>query len=294
MTTVKDVIEEARGHLMGSQRDRFNRLNGAIDNAVVAIPLEFDVQHNNGAVISIELEDMYVYAAASGIGSDTVERGFAGSAAVSHPDNSLVLVNPIFSNWRIFRGINNTLLDLSSRGLFQIKQAADFNYNPSVYSYSLPADTKFVQSIRIDTPSSTNEWPLVPRQDFQFEPNADTDEFATGKMLVLYRGYSGRNVRVTYRSGFTLLPNTSWTTDLTATGLHPEAYDLLALGAAIDLAAGREIQRTFLEKQPEPRRGEEVPVTGSLQAYRGLLAKYEARIETELSRLNEYYPLYIW
>ena len=76
---------------------------------------------------------------------------------------------------------------------------------------------------------------------------------------------------------------------VTVQNLPRTAVDLPPLGAEIDLTLPREISRNFMESQPDPRKGVEVPagsVSGSVNA---LMARRMSRINEEADRLQRQY-----
>ncbi len=120
--------------------------------------------------------------------------------------------------------------------------------------------------------------------------DANTTDFASGKQLVLAESVrAGQPIQLSYRSGFTHLVTLSDNV-LTVSGLQSEAHDLPPLYAAICLLAGRDIKRSFLNRQPEPRRQEEVPPGAANQAMRPLLERYYTRVTQEVKRLKRKYP----
>jgi hypothetical protein len=72
------------------------------------------------------------------------------------------------------------------------------------------------------------------------------------------------------------------------TGLEGPAHDIPPLGAAIALAAPRDIRRTDMFAQGDTRRAEEVPAGSPQSAVRALMALRDRRISAELSRLGKY------
>lgn len=292
MTAAADSIARTRGHLMTGQRDVLNQLAGSIDGTTESITLSRAMRTlTEGARITVGLEVMYVWGT-SGAGA-TVMRGADGSTATAHDAGEVVRVNPIASDFEILTALNDTLRDLSSpeRGLYRVT-SADFTYNPSIMGYDLGdlGDVLDIWRVRWQTSGPEKDWPRVPRSFWDWDQNADPADFASGNQFVLKAGgEAGRKVRVTYKAGFT--PLASLTSDLlTDAGLHTEAHDLPPIGAAIRLTAGRDVKRSEMSAQPEPRRAEEVPMGGASQAMRPFIALYAERCSAERARLMKRYP----
>ena len=292
MTTFADLVEEARGHLMTGHPDRINRVSGALDATTETVPLSEGVEGlSKGARLSVDLELMHVLSV-SGTGAQVI-RGFGGSTAATHADGATVFVNPQFSGHRIGQEMNRGFGSLSSDGLFRILDAS-FTYTPSQSGYELVAPGLLdVWRVTFDRPGPTQRWKPIPPRDYYVDQNADPVEFPSGIQIVLRRGgYAGHEVRVSYRAGFDQLAAPGDDV-LAVAGLHTEAHDLPALCAAYRLLAGREIKRSFLNRQPEPRRAEEVPPGAAALSQEAIQDLYSDRMAAELSRLRRRYPMAI-
>jgi hypothetical protein len=289
-TTLADTIAETRRRFLNSHRDQVNILTttiGAADTSLDLVDPPATIQA--GTDLAIGLEVMRVR---SVVGQTaTVIRGFAGSTAASHASGALVYANPIISNFDIFREICNDLSDLCSpgNGLFKVT-SYEFTYNPNVQGYEIPtANVLDVLSVRYKDTGPWRSWPTI--ESWRFDEGASTTDFAAGQSLTLYEGgYPGNTVHVTLAVDFTA--PTALTSDMQAdVGLPSSANDLPAIGAAIRLAAGREITRNLTESQGQARRAQEVPPGAILGSTRGLQQLRHDRIVAEANRLRSSYPL---
>lgn len=292
MTTVADLIHQVRtDYLLTGTREQRNKLAGSVTSSDASLALDKPVNYiQPGTRLSVDFEDLYVWSISSQQAS--VERGQFGTTAASHSIGAMVYVNPRFSDAQILRSINDELKALSSpaNGLFRIR-TSDFDYSPSVEGYNLNlTDPISVYQVRYRSIGPEIDWVTIPRSQWEFIRNAPTVDF-TNAYALFVRGYadSGQTIRVFYRSGFTALA-ASGDDIQSVSGLQAEANDVLGLGAAIRLCAGREIHRNFDEVQGETRRADEVPPGSNLQALRGLLAQYDTRRKQEASRLARLYP----
>lgn len=289
MTTFSDSIEETRSHLLTGGSDRLNQLLSGVGVDATTLQMKFPAKGiAEGSTLNIDLEEYYVLAV--GGTTITVLPHYNGSASTTHDADAVVRVNSRFSNWKISKFINQTLEDLSADGLFQIKNV-EFTFNPAVAAYNIAAtDLIDIWQVRYDVPGPTQEWPIIPKAQWFLDQDANTTDFASGKSLFLSAGgFPGHKVRVSYKAPF--VPLAAIGDDVLAVSkLHTEAHKLLALGAALYLLGGREVKRTFMERQPEPRRQEEVPVGGASQAARPLLDEYRRTLRRERRRLRRRYP----
>lgn len=288
MTTTADLISETRQHFLGGIKEQKNKLGSAIDADDTTVAVDYDLGSiGPGAVLSIGLERMYVWAAAS-MANIVVERGWDGTAATTHADGAIISVNARCDDFSILRAINNDLASLSSpnKGLYRLR-SVDLTYNPSSYGYDLTsAGTVIGPPLEVWAEGTgTGEWVRVPPGAYVYNPSADTSDFASGRSLDLIGyGTPGQSVRVVYRAPF--VPLTTLAQDVQAVSFLPAtANDIPPMGAALQLATGRPFARSDAQAQGSTRRAEEVSTQDTLIATSGLRARHEDRIRDEALRL---------
>lgn len=296
MTTLGDLVESTRRYLFTGQSEEMNRLTGAIDGLVTSFTMDFDTAGISlGTIISIDLEEIYVWSVASPTKTITdCIRGYNGTIATSHNIQSLVTVRPKFSNYRIVEAINNELLDLSSpvNGLYQIK-SVDLTFNPSAYGYDITGATDIIDiaEVRYRDVGPMKTWPKIDSYTLlrNMPKTGAYGDFPSGFGLVIYEGaMPGLPIHLRYKAPFT--PLQAFANDaLDEAGLPETAHDIPPMGAAIRLVASREIRRNFDETQGEPRRADEVPPSASGQSISGLVRLRQQRIMAEAARLTKAY-----
>lgn len=282
---VSDLVEETKRLLLTGSTEERNKLAASTSTTLtMTYPLG---SIDRGAKLSIDLEDFYVWSKSSQ--TVTVEPGQFGSIAASHAVNSLVHVNPKFSNWEIFKAFNHELTSLSSpvNGLFQMIDYL-IDYNPVIQGYDFPYAVSSIYEVRYTTPGPTNEWHIS--QDWEFTKNSGAD-FASDQALFIRDAYPNQDVLVKVKAPFTQLP-ASLATDLSTTGLPETAYDILSLGAAYRLTSPREVRRNFDEVQGDTRRAQEVPPGANLGGSRELGRLRDVRIREEAARLSQQFPVH--
>lgn len=284
MTTTSDLLHATRRWLQSSGRGEYNRLNGAINNAVTALTLDFTpVSVAPNAVLAIDLEEILVWAA-SGVTVSNVARGWNGSAAASHLDDAIVEVNPMFSNWRIL-GELNAELHAISKDIYQVKTVTVTATSHS--SYNLATDVIDVLTVQYNDYTGA-DWPVLGR--WALLTNQDTAIFASGKALRLYEMPApGRTIRVTYAAPLSTLTTLADVVE-TTTGLPTSAVDIPAIGVAARLLSSREARRSQIDQQPEPRQAQDVPPGSARSAAAGLFALRDRRIKEESAKLSRLYP----
>ncbi len=235
-----------------------------------------------------------MWAVNAGSKTATVSRGDFGSTAHTHTTGATVAVNSRFTDAQILRAVNRELQSLSSpaNGLYRMR-TVDLTYNAGVDGYDLTAVTDLISvyGIRYAAVGPDIEYPWIDRNLWEHARNLDTAVFPSGQAIFIRAAVDpGRKMRVWYRAPFT--PLAAMTDDVTAvSGLHAEAHDILGLGAAIQLTAGREVRRNFDETQGDTRRAQEVPAGANLGANRGLMGQRLVRIREEAARLAAMYPV---
>lgn len=293
MSTASDWVGDVRSHVDGERGERFNRLAATYTAGSGTVTLLRDLNGiGANTVITIGLNTLLVEATSSTAKQLTVIGGHNGSTDIDAPSGSLVRVGPRFTDHRIFRALNDTLTSMSNpkAGLFAVGTAV-LDYDGVREGYGLTAPNLLnVLDVHRDEYGPERSWPRVPATSWDLARSADTTDFPTGLSLRL-RGQvdAGVGVRVTYASTFTALAALS--DNLTVTGLHAEAWDIPPVGAAIRLMSGREVARTNMASQPDPRRAEEVPPGSTTSSVAGLRALYAQRMGEEAARLRSRYPI---
>lgn len=288
-----DWVADVRAHVDGDRGERFARLgaNYVPGSGIVTLLRDVDKVGAN-TVITIGLNTLLVEAVAPTSKTLTVIGGHNGSTDIAANAGDLVRIGPRFTDHRIFRALNDTLTALSNpkAGMFAAR-TVEIAYDGVREGYGITAPgIVTVLDVRRDEFGPEKSWPRVPASSWDLARSADTDDFPTGLSLRL-RGAvdAGVGVRVTYAASYT--PLTALTGDVGDTGLHEEAFDIPPVGAAIRLMAGREVPRSSMASQPDPRRSEEVPPGATTSSVNGLRALYAMRVGEESARLRSRYPI---
>lgn len=290
-TLVSDVCAEARGYLLGNLREQKNKLaSGATTTSASDDDLTFTYDLGPiqaGAVLTIGLERMLVWQVNGS--TVTVERGYDGTTRAAHTAGDLVAVNSRLDDFSIVRAINNELNTLSSprNGIYR-RRDLELTYD-GAYGYDLDEIGTVIGDLIAVQAQRTGDlhWVPLAREQWRFDDAADTTDFPSGRSLVLGRGAgsSGKTIRVIYRSTFT--PVTALSQDVNAVSFFPTSgNDILAMGAALQVAASRPMQRSDTQAQGAPRRAEETTTRDTLVAPADLQDRYRKRIADEAARLR--------
>ena len=292
MTTGNDWISQTRSYLMSGYAENRNKLALPYTAGSGTLTFKYPIEGiRPGSRLCIGTNTFYVWTT-NGVTAE-VSAGEDSSTDASAPIGALVHVAPRFTDDEIWKQLGNDLGDLSSpsNGLFALNQV-DLTYNATVNGYDLGPISDQILSIyevKYLTPGPQLDNPRINTNGFRLNRNATTTQYPSGISLQLFQpAYPGYNVRVLYRSTFTM-PSTAFA-NVSSTGLQQSAYDLPPIGAAIRLMEGREIKRNFTEGQGDTRRAGEVAPGAILQSARGLQQLRAQRIMAEAAKLDALYP----
>lgn len=225
-----------------------------------------------------------------------VYRGFQGSTAANHADQTISIVDPKFDRFDIGVAINDALnyLTTPTAGLFAI-QLTTVVYNPVFRGYdltALPPNFIDIREITYDLPDASRNFPTIHRQNWKIRRGITNAKIPSGRALILDEpAYPGLNVNIAAAVPFINLVNL--TDDVVATsGLPPTAIDIPAICAEIDLTSVREVKRDATESQPDPRKAADVPAGAMTAVAQALVLLRDRRIAAEADRLNRQWPGY--
>jgi len=292
MALTADLLARTRRHLMTSKQDRINVLGADMAAGTTSCVLALEIQGvNNGTILAVDLEEFFVTGVSGSAAGSTVNLipGWEGSTEAVHAALTPVRLNPQFSDWKILQAINDSLTDLAGLGAFYVKPL-EFDYSSPVVGYNIDADD-FIEAYNVtyDQPGPAREWVPLRRNEYYVDPHPNAADFPGGVQLVLRTGgHPGRKVRLSYKARFGTLASLSDNVQA-VTGLHDQGIKTVCLGAAIDLLGGREVKRSFLHSQPEPRRQEEVPPGHANQSMEALVRMYSTALDTYLMYLHRVY-----
>lgn len=287
MTTASDWVEATSRHLLAGQRERMDKLSGTVTAEAALIALQFGDQVHDGDYISVDLEVMYVWSVSGS--TATVERGMLGSTAAPHAQNAIVTINPRYPKFVIFDALNAELRDLSSQGLYAMKQMT-LTTSAVAHGYNLGAQEILdIYKVAYDPAGPENDYPEI--RSWKWSTGYPSDDYPSGQALILPGTVDpGRTLRVWYKAPLGQL--TALTNNVTTfTSIPVSAEDIPPLGAAARLLATREGKRVQIESQAETRRLDEVSVGSATRAAQTLLALRGQRLAAEMARLNTAWPV---
>lgn len=289
-TLVSDLIEDTKRLLYGAGRLYLNRVaSPGIDNSQTTITLEFDLNEvTKGSLISIDDEIMYVFSATAASRQAVVTRGFLGTVAATHATAAFVEVNPRFPRQYIKEALQREIDSWGSR-LFKVTtNSIAFSNVSRIYDLGI---SNFIRVIDIRLSAYTGRTTRSEAYRWSVNRDEDTSLFPSGTAIELLGTFpTSGTMRVRVAQKFDV---STWTdaTDVETLGLTTSMTDIPPMGAAWRLMSTKEIQRTNLTAQPEPRLASEVPA-GHIASVGAQLKKLrDDRIEEERWTLSERYPV---
>lgn len=285
ITALCDIV--INDYLLTGQRALRAKIDPSLNSTVTSVSLT-DAQGpvGPGTVLSSGFEEMTVWSGT--VSPFTVQRGDLGSTAQAHLQYAIAEINPIFPRSRVLRAIQSEIVSLNADpGIYRIA-LQEFATTSATKIYDLGnVDVKGVAGVhQLDDGADYDEWVPVNRWSIVRGLTGQTGISADAGIQIdaAYKGYQTR-VMVKHPLGSV----TSTTSDVEGTTGVPNVR-LLAVGAALQLNAGREIKRSFIEHQPNSRRANEVQPFQTLGSQRELQALYR-RLKGELqTSLTQKYP----
>lgn len=291
MTTFNEMVEEVLINLEGFtlRQDRTTYLTAAIDNNDLTLALASGDNIGKG-LLEIDDELIHIDSVDRSDRSAVISpfgRGYRGTTAAAHTVNTKVTFAPSLPRLSVKRAINDTIRAIYPN-VYGVASTT-FTYNPSVTTYSLPADAETVLAVSWDTIGPSNEW--LPVRRWRHDPTSNVGEYATGNAISIYEPIvPGRTINVVYSKTPTALTNAS-DVFTTVTGLEETSRDLIVYGAAYRMVSFIDPGRLSFTS-PEADQNDTTRQFGSgTNTARYLLALYQQRLQEESNRLNGKYPV---
>jgi hypothetical protein len=291
VTTYNDIVEEVLINLEGFtlRQDRTTYLTAGIDDNDLSIALASGDNIGKG-LLEIDDELIHIDSVDRSDRSAVISpfgRGYRGSTAAAHSADAKVTFAPSFPRLSVKRAINDTIRAVypSVYGV----ASTTFSFNPSVTTYSIPAEAQTVLALSYDTIGPSNEW--LPIRRWRHDPTSNIGEYATGNAISIYEAIvPGRTVNVVYAKTPTPLSNAN-DVFTTVTGLEERSRDLIVYGAAYRMASFLDPGRLNFTSPEADQNDQTRPFGSGTNTARYLLALYQQRLQEETNRLHDKYPV---
>lgn len=236
-----------------------------------------------GAVIEIGSELMLVTGHTPTSNTVTVTRGWLGTTAAAHSTGAAIYIGGRVDRGPILELINDCLEDLVGRDLYSV-DTMEITYNPSLIGYNLHEDV--LDILRVDALKNDSAKYWEPVFDWLYVDSTDTDDFASGKAIMLRTALPPGAFRVTYSKAFTRIDEES--DDLEAlAGLRPYMLDLPYYYAMNRTMVDLERRRSQIESAESHQRAQDAPPFLALRTGEWYQARYDERVKNAYARLKK-------
>lgn len=292
MTTFRQVQDEVllTLHGYGLAQPRASFLSADITSGALTLTVN-DASNFEMGIAEVGSELVFVESVDTTSNTITLSpdgRGYYGSTAAAHVTGTRVTFAPTWPRSRVAQAINDTILGTHPT-LFGVAQA-QFSYNPSVTTYSLPAEAERVLGVTADVNGPSREQQIIRR--YSFSSSAPTDDWATTNTITLQEAPSpGRTVTVTYTKQPSAL--VADTDALSASGLRETAKRALVYGACAQLVTFMDVSRLAVDSSTADELDERNSPGMASRIGNQLQLRYEMELEQERQRLRAATPIAI-
>ncbi len=284
---VDEVLLNLNGYTM--RQDRTTHLTDNLTDSGLSLALGSVSNIGKGVV---EIDDELIWLDTYDRVSNTATaapygRGYQGTQAVAHTQNTKVTISPTFPRISVKRAINDTIRSVFPQ-LYGTARTT-FSLTATQSTYALPADTETVVAASWDTPGPTGEW--MPIRDWRQDATANTTAYGTGQTISIYdRITPGRTVQVVYTKEPTPLTNNNDVFE-TVTGLPSSSKDVIVYGASYRLASFIDPGRLTFTSAEADQADSKIQYGSGSNAARFMLALYQQRLAEEAGKLRDKFPV---
>jgi hypothetical protein len=310
--TVGYLVDRTFDLLLGAERQEMNQLAADIDNAQTTFTMNFPLNSlQRGTYMAVDDEVMYVWdtSVSSSTLSVTVQRQMKGTAAVPHDANSMVYVNPFFTRYQVRNSLQDVIRSWGPQ-VFAVR-TQDIPVQDLIRGYDLGNIGPWYSGLKLqmsfDTFSDVSddgfflgtgindkEWREI--SSWRIDQQANTTDFPSGNALIITTPVppydQPRTLHFTYSAPFDV--DTSFidsTNCITQVGMDSSDLDIPPLGAAAQLAMGREMRRMLTQAQGQVADLQQFPPGYATQAAEKFKAMHDLRLRDAVLRLRGTYPM---
>ena len=288
MAAVSTLVDRIYRDFLNKPDDlaAFSRLDGSITNSDTSLIYEdnlFSSEEENlldgGALIEIDQELMLVTSSNTSTRTLTVARGYAGTTAAAHSDNTTLYINPTFPRKSVFDAVADNIVRLY----------------PSLYNVTTTSVTS--ASTYVEVPASTVEvlTSYVQNSSGELYTSAgiellrDFPPSSTNTAVQFYNTSTGKTVYLVVKRKF--VRPTSETDDLATDCLISDEYQqIVMIGAVADMVGATDIDATTQEFITERLAAENYPVGSGERLRNALLRLRSLLIDEARGNLRSLYP----
>lgn len=291
MTTIKDLVADARRMTYGSMTEQINLISGTVAAGATTIPMQLDISGiTPGMVLSSGLNVWYVTGSSPGEKEVFVVPGYDNSPQEAAADGDIVIVKPKVTDWYLFNAINDEITRLSSptNGLYKIGTWVT-DVSPTYQTYEVPSEALNMTNlarVRYRWPGTPDVWSDIRTSSYRWIVSETGN-----KVQLLVNVPSGTEIEFTYKAPFTKAASLA-DDPIADCGLFESMIDIPPLGAAASLLRSTDGRRNQIQVQGDSRRAGEVQSTANLSTASAMDREYKARVQEEYARLIQRLPIF--
>jgi len=289
MAAVSTLVDRIYRDFLNKPDDlsAFSRLDGAItDTTGTTLTYEsglFSSEEENllgnGALVEVDQELMLVTAANTSTRTLTVSRGYAGTTAATHADETNIFINPTFPRKSVFDAVADNIVRLYP-SLYNVTTT---NVTSGSTYAEVPASTVEVLTSYVQNASGEQYTSAGIELLRDFPPST------TNTAVQFYNTSSGKTVHLVIKRKF--VRPTDETVDLATDCLIADEYEqIVMVGAVADIVGATDIDASTQEFITEKLAAESYPVGSGERLRNALLRLRSLLIDEARGNLRSLYP----
>ena len=289
MAAVSTLVDRIYRDFLNKPDDlsAFSRLDGAMsDTTGTTLTYEsglFSSEEENllgnGALVEVDQELMLVTSANTSTRTLTVSRGYAGTTAATHADETNVFINPTFPRKSVFDAVADNIVRLYP-SLYNVTTT---NVTSNSTYAEVPASTVEVLTSYVQNASGEQYTSAGIELLRDFPPST------TNTAVQFYNTSNGKTVYLVVKRKF--VRPTSETVDLATDCLISDEYEqIVMVGAVADIVGATDIDASTQEFITEKLAAENYPVGSGERLRNALLRLRSLLIDEARGNLRSLYP----
>jgi len=289
MAAVSTLVDRIYRDFLNKPDDlsAFSRLDGAMsDTTGTTLTYEsglFSSEEENllgnGALVEVDQELMLVTAANTSTRTLTVSRGYAGTTAATHADNTNVFINPTFPRKSVFDAVADNIVRLYP-SLYNVTTT---NVTSTSTYAEVPASTVEILTSYVQNASGEQYTSAGIELLRDFPPST------TNTAVQFYNTSNGKTVHLVVKRKF--VRPTSETVDLATDCLISDEYEqIVMVGAVADIVGATDIDASTQEFITEKLAADSYPVGSGERLRNALLRLRSLLIDEARGNLRSLYP----
>ncbi len=289
MAAVSTLVDRIYRDFLNKPDDlsAFSRLDGAMsDTTGTTLTYEsglFSSEEENllgnGAIVEVDQELMLVTAANTSTRTLTVSRGYAGTTAATHADETNIFINPTFPRKSVFDALADNIVRLYP-SLYNVTTT---NVTSGSTYAEVPASTVEVLTSYVQNASGEQYTSAGIELLRDFPPSS------TNTAVQFFNTSSGKTVHLVIKRKF--VRPTSESVDLATDCLISDEYEqIVMVGAVADIVGATDIDASTQEFITEKLAAESYPVGSGERLRNALLRLRSLLIDEARGNLRSLYP----